>query len=415
MKRVRRSPVPSEASGPTPKPAPEQHPDVLHANTALMDADTRELYRDAVEAQAEQAAKDAIEPPQNREFTFKRPFQLGFVVTLGALAALLVGDAVGQLSSILMYTVGALFVALGLDPIVRWLKRKGLSRPLGIAVVFGGFTLIVALILSLVIPVITEQITQLVRTAPGYITEISRQDWFRELGDRLGQSVDLDGLLKEALAFVSNPQNIAAVAGGIWQAGMGVANGVTAGIIVLILSLYFLSSMESIKRGFYRLVPRSSRVSVIDITEQVTKSVGGYVSGMVLLALINASLGFVVMTIVGVPFASLLAVLVFLVALIPLIGSVLATILVTVVALFNSPATALAIGIYYLIYMQVESYVLTPRVMNKVVAVPGALVVIGALAGGTLLGLLGALIAIPVTAMILMIVKQVWVPRQDRR
>ena len=162
-------------------------------------------------------------------------------------------------------------------------------------------------------------------------------------------------------------------------------------------------------------MPRSYRVSVIVNTVQVTKSVGGYVSGMVLLALINASLGFVVMTIVGVPFASLLAVLVFLVALIPLIGSVLATILVTVVALFNSPATALAIGIYYLIYMQVESYVLTPRVMNKVVAVPGALVVIGALAGGTLLGLLGALIAIPVTAMILMIVKQVWVPRQDRR
>ncbi|MEB4613811.1 AI-2E family transporter, partial [Leucobacter sp. M11] len=265
------------------------------------------------------------------------------------------------------------------------------------------------------IPVITEQLTQLFRTAPDFIRNVSREPWFLDLTERFGQTVDLDGLLREVLAFVSNPQNIAAVAGGIWQAGMGVANGVTAALIVLILSLYFLASLESIKRGFYRLTPRSSRLSVIDITEQVTKSVGGYVSGMVLLAFINASLGFIMMTILQVPFASLLAVLVFLVALIPLIGSVVATILVTTVALFNSPATALAIGIYYLIYMQVESYVLTPRVMNKVVSVPGSLVVIGALAGGTLLGLLGALISIPVTALVLMIVKQVWVPRQDRR
>jgi predicted PurR-regulated permease PerM len=72
-------------------------------------------------------------------------------------------------------------------------------------------------------------------------------------------------------------------------------------------------------------------------------------------------------------------------------------------------------AVYYLIYMQIESYLLTPRVMNRVVSVPGALVVIGALAGGTLLGLLGALISIPVTAMVLMIIKQVWVPRQDRQ
>jgi len=109
------------------------------------------------------------------------------------------------------------------------------------------------------------------------------------------------------------------------------------------------------------------------------------------------------------------AVGVFLLALIPLIGSVLATVLVSTVALFNSPTTALVAAVYYLIYMQIESYLLTPRVMNRVVSVPGALVVIGALAGGTLLGLLGALISIPVTAMVLMIIKQVWVPRQDRQ
>jgi predicted PurR-regulated permease PerM len=120
------------------------------------------------------------------------------------------------------------------------------------------------------------------------------------------------------------------------------------------------------------------------------------------------------MLIFGVPFAAILAVLIFFITLIPLIGSVLATIMVTIVALFDSPSTAIAIAIYYLIYMQVEAYILTPRIMNKTVAVPGSLVVIGALAGGTLLGIIGALVAIPVTAAILLIVKQVVIPRQER-
>src|SRR5690606_14230902 len=174
----------------------------------------------------------------------------------------------------------------------------------------------------------------------------------------------------------------------------------------------FLASLQTIKRAFYQVMPKTSRAKVMDITEQVTKSVGGYVNGMVVLAIINATLGFIMMTIVGVPFAGLVAVGVFLLALIPLIGSVLATVLVAIVALFNSPIIALIAAVYYLIYMQIESYVLTPRIMNRVVSVPGSLVVIGALAGGTLLGLLGALIAIPVTAAVLMIVKQVWIPRQ---
>jgi predicted PurR-regulated permease PerM len=120
------------------------------------------------------------------------------------------------------------------------------------------------------------------------------------------------------------------------------------------------------------------------------------------------------MLIFGVPFAAILAVLIFFITLIPLIGSVLATIMVTIVALFDSPSTAIAIAIYYLIYMQVEAYILTPRIMNKTVAVPGSLVVIGALAGGTLLGIIGALVAIPVTAAILLIVKKVVIPRQER-
>ena len=391
----------------------DTHPDVVHVDLETLDAETRAKYRDAREAAA--GAQGGRARSTTREFVVRSPFQLGFTVTLGVLVALLFGGMVGELSTIIMYVVAALFVALGLDPVVRWLERKGLKRSLGIAVVFGGFVLVIGGLLGIIIPMIANQVTQLIRSAPALFRDITHQPWFVDINQRFGEFIDFEGLLKMGQNLVSKPENWAQVAGGVWQAGIGIANGLTAALIVLILTLYFLASLLVLKRAFYSLVPRSGRSKVMDITEQVTKSVGGYISGMVVLAFINSVLGFIMMTIVGVPFAGLVAVGVFMLALIPLIGSVMATVLVSIVALFDSPTTALIAAAYYLIYMQIESYLLTPRVMNRVVSVPGSLVVIGALAGGTLLGLLGALISIPVTAMVLMIIKQVWVPRQELR
>ena len=391
----------------------DTHPDVVHVDLETLDAETRAMYRDAREAAAD--AQEERAKSTTREFVVRSPFQLGFTVTLGVLVALLFGGMVGELSTIIMYVVAALFVALGLDPVVRWLERKGLKRSLGIAVVFGGFVLVIGGLLGIIIPMIANQVTQLIRSAPALFRDITHQPWFVDINQRFGEFIDFEGLLKMGQNLVSKPENWAQVAGGVWQAGIGITTGLTAALIVLILTLYFLASLRVLKRAFYSLVPRSGRSKVMDITEQVTKSVGGYISGMVVLAFINSVLGFIMMTIVGVPFAGLVAVGVFMLALIPLIGSVMATVLVSIVALFDSPTTALIAAAYYLIYMQIESYLLTPRVMNRVVSVPGSLVVIGALAGGTLLGLLGALISIPVTAMVLMIIKQVWIPRQELR
>lgn len=392
---------------------PETPEDVLHADLEQMDAETRAMYRDSRDANRDAQAQESRK--LTREFVVKGPFQLGFTVTLGVLVAILFGAMINQLSTIVMYVAAALFVSLGLDPVVRMLERRNIKRPLGIGIVFGGFVLLIGILLAIIIPMIATQVNQLIRSAPTLFTDLTHQPWYQDLVDRFGNFIDFDGLLNMGRDFVSKPESWAQLAGGVWQAGIGIANGLTAALIILILSLYFLSSLRTIKHAFYSVVPKTGRAKVIDITEQVTKSVGGYVNGMVVLAFINATLGFIMMSIVGVPFAGLVAVGVFLLALIPLIGSVLATVLVTAVALFNSPTTAIIAAIYYLIYMQLESYLLTPKVMNRVVSVPGALVVIGALAGGTLLGLLGALISIPVTAAVLMIIKQVWIPRQEQR
>lgn len=392
-----------------------EHPDIVHVDLEQLDAETRKMYREAEVAAVAEAKEEERRQHTLREFVVRSPFQLGFVITLGALVAILVGQMVAQLSTIIMYVVGALFIALALEPVVRWLERRGVKRPLGIAIVFASFILIVGGILAIVIPMIANQVASLVRTAPSYFRNITGEEWYITIKERFGEYINFDALIGQVQDFVGKPENWAQVAGGVWQAGIGIANGLTAGLIVLILSLYFLASLQATKRAFYLLAPKSNRVRIIDITEQITKSVGGYVNGIVILALVNAICGFILMTILNVPFAGLVAVGVFLLALIPLFGSVLATVLVAGVALFESPTAAIIAAVYYLIYMQIEAYLLTPRIMNRVVAVPGSLVVIGALAGGTLLGLLGALISIPVTAMILMIVKQVWVPRQEQQ
>ncbi|MCU1476843.1 MAG: hypothetical protein JWQ64_1536 [Subtercola sp.] len=340
--------------------------------------------------------------------------RIGFVATLGGLMAVLLALALSSIATILVYLAAAVFIALGLDPIVRLLERRGLKRVLAITVVFVLFILLIIGILFLIVPVVIKEGTALVNGLPQAVTNVSQQAWFISLNSSLGGVINMSSLASSLGSFLTNPSNLASLGGGILKVGSDVIGGIFGGITIVILSLFFLGSLDAAKAGMYSLVPASKRPGFISITEQIVNSVGKYVIGQVILAASNGILGFIAMTIIGVPFAGVLAVVAFMLALIPLVGTIISAVLVTLVGLTASPATAIAIAIYFLIYMQVEAYVFSPRVMSKAVDVPGILVVIGALVGGTLLGILGALVAVPVTASILIIVKQVIVPRQQR-
>jgi predicted PurR-regulated permease PerM len=183
----------------------------------------------------------------------------------------------------------------------------------------------------------------------------------------------------------------------------------------LVLTVFFLASLSSLKNSLSKLVPRSKRDSYIQISDQVSKSVGRYVIGQVSVAALNALLGFTVMSLLGLEFALVLAFVVFLLAIIPLVGSISGAILVVGVALAVDPTTALVLAIYYLIYLQIEAYVISPRVMKVAVSVPAPVVVIAALSGGALLGVLGALVAIPFAASVIFIIREIFIPRQNAR
>ena len=342
-----------------------------------------------------------------------RPFVFGFLVTIGGLAAIVLGLAVANLSTVLIYIALALFAALGLDPTVRFLERRGLSRAISVVVAILGLVVVAGLVVWMVLPVVIDQVASFVRSVPGMIQEFTRSDIYATLDAQFGDQ--FQDLVADVQTFLTDPGNIAAIGGGALQVGASIANAISGIIVVLVLTLYFVATLPSIKSGMLRLAPARDRARASDITEQITDSVGAYVMGMVVLAFCNAVLAFLLYLFLGLPFPPLMATVAFCITLIPLVGSVIFWIIGTSLALFTNPVAALVFALIYLVYMQIEAYVITPRVMNKAVAVPGALVVIGALAGGTLLGLLGALVAVPVAASILIIIKQVLIPRQDSR
>ena len=366
-------------------------------------------------------AQPVVEPdivvssdPERPQFTI-RSFRIGLFGGLGVLVALVVVGLVVSLSTVLTYVFVALFFALGLDPLVSWLESKRIPRALAITIVLASVLLIFAGLLLYIIPILIEQLTIFVTSAPRIVSDIASQPWVLDLERQLSGVVDVDSLIGSVQSFIGNPNNLLSLGGGILAVGSGIASGVTGAIIVLILTLYFLASLRSMKSVAYRFAPASHRPKAREVGEEITGAVGRYVVGQVSLAAVNGVLTFVLLLIIGGPVPALLACVAFLGSLIPLVGTISGAVIISLACLLASPVTALVAAIYYLVYMQVEAYVLSPRIMNRAVSVPGAVVVIAAVAGGTLAGVLGALVAIPVAASVIIVVQKVVFPRQDTK
>ena len=339
------------------------------------------------------------------------PLATGFLVTIGVLGAIVLGTAIGSISTILVYIILGMFLAIGLDPIVRMLERHKVKRGAGIAIVFGGFALIAVAFFVFVLPPVIAQIVQLVQAIPEAVENIPDSEWFARLAP--DAQVAVLGALEQIADWISAPSTLAALGGGVLAVGVGFVAAISASFVVIALTLYFLASLTAAKRAFYDLAPAHSRVRLADLTERITDSVGSALIGSVILSSINAAVVFVLHIVIGLPFPALMAVIAFVVTLIPLFGSVIFWIFASIIALFSSPEQALIFFIAYLVYIQIESYVVSPRVMNKAIEIPAALVLIGALAGGALAGIVGVLVALPVMASILLIIREVVVPRQN--
>jgi predicted PurR-regulated permease PerM len=196
---------------------------------------------------------------------------------------------------------------------------------------------------------------------------------------------------------------------------LGVAGSVLAALFnvltVFILTIYFMLSLARIREGSLRLVPKSKRQKVAELVDPILEKIGGYIAGQITVALIAGSLAFVFLAVVGVPFPVALALWVAIASLIPLVGATIGAIPAVIVAFFDSLGLGVATLIYFIVYQQIENYVIAPRIMTKAVDISPAAVLLAALIGGSLLGFVGALMAIPAAASIKIIVQEVLIPR----
>lgn len=344
-------------------------------------------------------------------------FQLGLVGTLGVGVGLLILGSVVSLSTIIVYIGAAMFLALGLDPIVTWLESRSFPRWAALLAVILGVLSVFAGIVWMVVPIIAAQISKLVALIPQIQEQIGDLTLLQYLEQQF-PFVPFDEIIDSAADWLADAGNVTDLSSGILNVAFTIGSFFFGALIILILTLYFTASMPSMRRGMYALVPASKRDRFQDLTEQITDSIGYYVIGQTCIATCNGILTFIFLSIIQAPFPPVLAVIAFIGSMIPLVGTLSASVIITLTCLIpglGSPLTALVAGAYYLVYMQVEAYVISPNVMHRAVSIPGSLVVIAALAGGALLGLLGALIAIPTAASILLVLKQVVVPMQDSR
>lgn len=342
-------------------------------------------------------------PPLRRS----NPFVFGFFAVLGGLVAWGLWHALGQAKSVLILLIVAMFIAVGLNPLVEWFMRRGLKRGLAVGVVFLLMILAVTGVGFAIVPVVTDQIDGLIKNAPGWLDLLTKSKTLNSLNDKYQ-------FIQKATDYIQDPALAQKAFGGVLGVGKVVANALFSAFTILILTLYFLASLPTVKRAAYSLVPASRRSRVSILGDEVLGRVGGYVSGQFLVALCAGCFMFIFLEIVGLgQYAVALAICVMFTAFIPMVGGLIGVVLVALIGFTDSLWTGVFCLAYGIIYQQIENYVIAPRIMRRAVNIPGAVTVIAALFGGALLGVVGALMAIPTAAAILLIVREVWVRKAD--
>ncbi|MGZ0152376.1 AI-2E family transporter [Kribbella sp. WER1] len=342
-------------------------------------------------------------PPMRRG----NPFTFGFFAALGVLVAWGLWNSLGQARSVLILLLVSIFIAVGLNPLVEWFMRRGLTRGLSVAVVFLLMILAVVGVGFAIVPVVSDQIDSLIKNAPGYLDLLQKSKTVTNLDNKYH-------FIQKATDYIQDPALAQRAFGGILGVGKVVAGALFNTFTILVLTLYFLASLPSVKRAAYSLVPRTRRKRVSILGDEVLGRVGGYVSGQFMVALCAGVTMFIFLEIIGLrDYAVALAIVVMFCDFIPMVGGFIGVVVVALIGFTGGLWTGIACLIYGIVYQQVENYVVAPRIMRRAVDIPGAVTVIAALLGGALLGVVGALLAIPSAAAILLIIREVWVRKAD--
>jgi predicted PurR-regulated permease PerM len=340
-----------------------------------------------------------------RPFDHRSPFFIGLSGAFGVAVAYVIVRGIADISSVLIIIGLSLFIAIGLDPILVFLVNHGMKRGWAVFIVTLGFVLVIAAFVLAAVGPLSHEIQTIVKNYPRYKSNIAHgKGWAGKLAVKFHLTSYLKGNKKLKIPY-----------GGILGAGKVLLSLGIATISTIALTIYFLIALPGVKRLWLSLLPKSRRVRAALLTDEVFGRVGGFMLGNLLTSVISGVGTYIWLVIFGVPYAVLLALVVALFDLIPMVGSTIAGIIVSLVALTKGLPIGIATAGFYIVYRYLEDYLVNPRVMKHTVKVTPGLTIIATLIGGTLLGLIGALVAIPVAATIHLLLEEVAVPRQNQR
>ena len=339
------------------------------------------------------------------------PFYFGFMVTVGALLALTMLQALASASAVFILIIISLFLAAGLNPAVMFFQNRGLNRGTSVGAVMASVLLFVAAFIAIAVPPLIDQGNQLLDNAPALIRDLNNNAFINDLNNKYGV---IDSLQSKIDALIKDGQFAITAFGGVIGVGKAVVSGLVSTITILVLTLYFLASLPQVINIGLKFVPATRRDRVSKLTNAIVARIGSFVGGQAIIASLAAIFILIMGLIIGMPYPGPLAMVVLICGFIPLVGHFIGMSIVTVVSLTDSITTAVIALTSYIIYVQVENYVITPRIMRKSLAIPGLVTIIAALLGASLLGLVGGLLAVPIAAAVLLILDEVVFPRADQ-
>jgi predicted PurR-regulated permease PerM len=344
-----------------------------------------------------------------RSVTRHSAFYLGFIGALGAMMAIFLGRQVLAVSSTLVLIVVAAFLAVGLNPLVEFFMRRGLKRTWSVLLVITMVVVMLALFVVAIVPVMSDQVAKIVENAPGWLDQLLSNPQVKKLDNQYD-------VISKAQEYLASGDYASAAFGGVLGIGIAVLSALVNTFVIIVLTIYFLSSLPKTKKALYRLAPASRRPRVETLGDEILGNVSAYVSGAFLVAVAAGVSSLVFLFVVGLgEYAVALAFVVALLDVIPMIGATLGAVVVVAIGFATDPTTGLICLVFYVLYQQMENYFIYPRVMSRSVDIPGSVIVIAALVGAGLLGVVGALLAIPTAAAILLLTREVFIRRQDAR
>ncbi len=347
---------------------------------------------------------EPILPPPGEETITTRAAR----ATVGVALVLLAFSSAFLARQVLLLVLIALILAVGLDPAVRFLQRHlKLARGWAVFVIVILTTLLVSLFFALVIPPMVREIRNFAQDIPGYIERLKSSSGF--IGE-LEQKYHLSERLKKITEDLPNALS------GSFSSIFGVTKSLAATVFnlltIAVLTLYIMANLPRLRDGIVALFPQEKRSRYAEVVDESTERIGGYVSGNITVSIIAGVFSFIFFLVLGIPFGAALAMWVAFTDLVPSIGALLGAVLCVLVAFFSGVGVGIATIVYFVVYQQVENYLISPRVMKKAVDLSPAIVIIAVLIGSALLGFVGALIALPVAAAAKVMIRELWL--EDR-